>query len=110
MISRKERTMEEYVKVGAAIRLLKEVYPRAVVELSKILPAKDMRKFDSFQNALMITSSLAEEQLYRDYPGLGHEGIHVFYGNLSEKERDELDKKVRAEVKNQLAKILKEKN
>lgn len=105
MVSKKERTMENYVKAGAAIRLLKEVYVNAVVEVSKILPVKNLRKFESFDTTLNTVSSLAEEQLYRDYPDLGKEGLHVFYGCMNTGRVDELDKKVVTEAKNEIEKM-----
>lgn len=108
MYGKKKRTMEKYIKAGAAIRLLKEVYTHAFCEVSAILPLKDLRKFDSFDTTLNTVSSLAEEQLYRDYPDLGSEGIDVFYGCMNTGRIDELDKKVVTEAKSIIEKMFTE--
>lgn len=102
MLNKKDRTMEKYVKAGASIRLLNDVYCNALVEVSKILPAKDMRLLEAFQTKLWIATSRCEEQMYSDYPDLGHEGTAVFYGDLGFKRHTKIDDQVLAEAKEQV--------
>ena len=86
--------MEVYVEAGAYARLLSDIGPRAVVAMSKVLPAKEadrimklLYRFDEFR-------SKAEDQMFRDYPQIGDEGIDVFYGPLTREPVNELDGEV----------------
>ena len=66
MYNKNERTMEAYVEAGAYARLLSDIG----------------------------TKSKADDQLFRDYPALGHEGTDVFYGTLGQEPRNQLDEEI----------------
>lgn len=99
MLNKNERTMEAYVEAGACARLLTEAGTKAAVSLSKILPAKDSDRIVALLARIEEVISRADDQLFRDYPGLGHEGTCVFYGPLSEEPESELDEEVLRKAK-----------
>jgi len=94
MLNKNERTMDTYMEAGAYARLLSVIGTKAVVEMSKVLPAKDSDKFVVLLNRIDEIISKADDQLFKDFPGIGNEGADVFYGTLSAQPRNELDEKV----------------
>ena len=94
MLNKNERTMDTYMEAGAYARLLSVIGTKAVVEMSKVLPAKDSDKFVVLLNRIDEIISKADDQLFKDFPGIGNEGTDVFYGTLSAQPRNELDEKV----------------
>ena len=94
MYNKNERTMEAYVEAGAYARLLSDIGTKAVVAMSKILPAKETDRLVGLLNRFDEIKCKADDQLFRDFPGLGHEGTAVFYGNLSQEPDCELDEEV----------------
>lgn len=94
MVNKNERTMEMYVEAGAYVRLLSDIGSKAVVAMSKVLPAKDADRLVVLLNRIDEVKSKADDQLFRDYPKLGNEGTDVFYGTLGEAPRNELDAEV----------------
>ena len=94
MLNKNERTMEAYVEAGAYARLLSDIGAKAVVSISKILPAKDADRLVVLLNKIEEIICKADDQLFRDFPGIGNKGADVFYGTLSAQPRNELDEKV----------------
>ena len=94
MLNKNERTLEQYLEAGAYARLLSDIGAKAAVTLSKVLPAKDSDKLVRLLNKIDEVISRADDQLFRDFPQLGHEGTAVFYGTLSQKPDCELDKQM----------------
>lgn len=84
MYNKNERTMEVYVEAGAYARLLSDIGTKAAVAMSQILPAKETDRLVSLLHRFDEVKSKADNQLFRDFPDLGHEGTAVFYGTLSE--------------------------
>ena len=94
MLKKNERTMDTYMEAGAYARLLSVIGTKAVVEMSKVLPAKDSDKFVVLLNRIDEIISKADDQLFKDFPGIGNEGTDVFYGTLNAEPRNGLDRKV----------------
>ena len=94
MYNKNERTMEAYVEAGAYARLLSDIGTKAAVAMSKILPAKETDKLVVLLNRFDEIKCKADDQLFSDFPGLGHEGTAVFYGTLSQEPDCKLDEEV----------------
>lgn len=94
MLNKNERTMEVYVEAGAHARLLSDIGTKAAVAMSKVLPAKEADKLVALLNRIDEVKSKADDQLFRDFPDLGHEGTAVFYGSLSQEPDCKLDEEV----------------
>ena len=94
MYNKNDRTMEVYVEAGAYARLLSDVGTKAAVAMSRILPAKEADKLVCLLNKIDEVKCKADDQLFKDFPQLGHEGTDVFYGTLSQEPRNELDEEV----------------
>ena len=93
-LNKKERTMELYVEAGAYARLLSDVGAEAAVAMSKILPAKDADRLVYLLNKIDEIKCKVDDQLFSDFPQIGHDGTSVFYGTLSQETQGELDEKV----------------
>ena len=94
MLNKNERTMDTYMEAGAYARLLSVIGTKAVVEMSKVLPAKDADRLVVLLNKIEEIICKADDQLFRDFPGIGNEGTDVFYGTLNAEPRNGLDRKV----------------
>ena len=94
MYNKNERTIEAYVEAGAYARLLSDIGTKAAVAMSKILPAKETDKLVVLLNRFDEIKCKADDQLFSDFPGLGHEGTAVFYGTLSQEPDCTLDEEV----------------
>ena len=94
MKKKSERTMEVYKEAGAYARLLSDISAKAVVSMSKVLPAKDVDRFVVLLRKINEYTSKADAQLFTDFPGIGDEGKDVFYGALDSEPRNGLDKEV----------------
>ena len=101
MLNKNERTMEVYVEAGAYARLLSDIGAKAAVAMSKVLPAKDVDRLVILLNRIDEIKCKADDQLFRDFPQIGHEGTDVFYGTLSQAPENELDRTVISAAKQQ---------
>ena len=82
MIERSRRTLEMYKNIGAKARLLKWILRNLEVHSSNILYAKDNDRFAKARHTIDCLISQMEDQMFKDYPELGHDYINVFYGDL----------------------------
>ena len=94
MYNKNERTMEVYVEAGAYARLLSDIGTKAAVAMPKVLPAKETDRLVNLLNRFDEIKCKADDQMFRDFPDLGHEGTAVFYGTLSEEPESELEENV----------------
>lgn len=99
MLNSKDRTMDEYIKAGAAMRLLKSVGSKALTDVSGILSAKDQDMFINCLNKLDLICCRAEDNMLKDYPGMGCEFSDVFYGEVNDTPRTDMDRKVISKAK-----------
>ena len=92
MVNKKARSLELYMKVGALMRLKKEIENLIVIEGSKILPADESHRFiKQFNTVDAHLCDVMEEQMFSDYPELSNEYLNVFYNGIEcTKEFDEL--------------------
>jgi len=94
MLQKKDRTMDKYKKVGAEMRLFKELGGRMVVDASEVLSAQDTDTLLRILNRFDIVCSRAEDNMFRDYPELGGEYTDVFYGDVSDTPRNAVDAEI----------------
>ena len=94
MLRRTERTVEKYMKAGAMMRLYKNLGTRLYVEISGVLSAAEQDKMRRALNKIDEVCSKAEDNMFRDHPGLSAQYIDVFYGNVGDDPRNEVDRKV----------------
>ena len=100
IMKKKERTLEEYKRVGAQVRLCKVVVARTVLALSRVLTAEEYVKVRRIIALLDEAASKADDRMFHDHPELGSEYTKVFYGVLCGPAITVLDKEIR-----QLAKV-----
>ena len=91
MLAKKNRTIDEYKKAGAEMRLFKNLGTKLAVDISKVLSAQDTDKLLRALNRIDEVCSRAEDNMFSDFPELGNEYIDVFYGNVSDEPRNHLD-------------------
>lgn len=94
MLSKKERTIDEYKQAGAEMRLFKELSAKFMVDLSKVLSAPDTDKLYRALRRIDEVCSRAEDNMFHDYPKLGNEYLSVFYGSTSNEPRNAVDEEV----------------
>lgn len=95
MLRKDERTVALYKEVGAEMRLFKDIGSKLAVDISKILPAAEADKFLWGVEKLTVNqASHAEDRMYSDHPELSTAHNDVFYGNLSDVPRNDVDREV----------------
>ena len=94
MIGRKKRTLDLYKQIGAEARILKQILPQFLVDISKVLCANDNNRAWKYEQVMSSVISNAEDQMFRDYPSLGHDYINVFYGGLRQEPINEVDSEI----------------
>lgn len=94
MINKQERTVETYKQAGAAMRLTKSLINQLVVDISPVLLAKDQDRLLKAMNMIDEVSSHAEDNMFKDHPQLNNHYIDVFYGDVADEPRNEVDKKI----------------
>lgn len=94
MVSKKERTMERYMKAGAHMRLFKNLGAKMITDISLVLSAADQDKLMRAMDKVNEVCSRAEDNMFHDYPQLSNEYIDVFYGNVEDEPRNDVDRKV----------------
>ena len=60
MYNKKDRTLELYMKTGAEMRLLKSLYTRTAVDVSKLLPVKEYHRLVSALDTINSVCSRVE--------------------------------------------------
>ena len=94
MQSRKDRTVERYMRAGAALRLFKTVYGEVITTLSEVMPKKDLEKIVRAMDKVNQVCSDTEDRMFLEHPDLSNEYIDVFYGDVRNDTRNEVDWKV----------------
>jgi len=76
------RTIDDYKKAGAWMRLLKGVLSETWIACSRVMKAKDYDKFRTIENKINSLCSKAEENMFNDYPTLNNDWLNCFYGDV----------------------------
>ena len=94
MLQKNLRTIEEYKRAGAEMRLFKTLGSKLAVDISGVLSAQDSDKLLRALNRIDEVCSHAEDNMFRDYPELGNEYTDVFYGSVGSSPRNSLDEEI----------------
>lgn len=77
----KNRTLDDYKRAGAWMRLLKAVLGKTYIECSKVMRVGEYEsRFDSVIRKVDNVCSRAEDNMFDDFPKLSDQHIDVFYG------------------------------
>ena len=94
MLKKDERTIDTYMKAGAEMRLFKTLGTKLYVDISRVISASDRKKLARALGTVDEICSRAEDNMFRDHPGLSAEYIDVFYGCTGNEPRNSVDRKV----------------
>lgn len=76
------------------MRLLKSLSARLITDTGSILLKTEQDKLMRAMDKVHQLCSVAEENMFKDYPDLSNHYIDVFYGDVSDEPRNEVDKKI----------------
>lgn len=76
------------------MRLLKSLSARLITDTGSILLKTQQDKLMRAMDKVSQLCSVAEENMFKDYPDLSKDYIDVFYGDVSDEPRNEVDKKI----------------
>ena len=110
MIERKKRTLDLYKQIGAEARIVKQILTLFFVDVSSVLYAKDNDRAQKCDQVINSVISNAEDQMFRDYPRLGHDYINVFYGGLKQEPINEVDREIMTIAETYLVNLVAEIN
>ena len=92
MLVKSNRTIDEYKRAGAAIRLLRSVAGKALVDVSGVISSRDQDVLERAINMIEDICSHAEDKMFADFPRLPNDFIDVFYGEVDDEPRNEVDR------------------
>ena len=110
MLNKKERTLELYLKAGAEMRLLKTLGGKAAVDVSGVISAADADKLMKALRMIEDVSFAAENNMFRDHPGIASIYTDVFFGSVNDKPRNDVDRTVIEMARSAADELLKRKN
>lgn len=76
------------------MRLLKSLSARLITDTGSILLKTQQDKLMRAMDKVSQLCSVAEENMFKDHPQLNNHYIDVFYGDVSDEPRNEVDKKI----------------
>ncbi len=91
MLTKKERTIDKYMKAGAEMRLIKTLASRAFVDVDCLIKVSDQNKLRRVMIIIDEICSTAEDNMFRDHPQLSDEYINVFYGATNNRPINSVD-------------------
>ena len=94
MFNKKERTVDQYMKVGAEARLLKTLSSKFYVDLASVLPKRDLHRLNRVFDIMTEVCSRADDRLFADHPELDNAYTKVFYGATNAEPRDDLAQRI----------------
>ena len=94
MCSQKDRSIEQYMLVGAEMRLFKDIRTQLCVDASRILNVPEMDKLLRAMKKVDTICSYLEERMFQDHPELNIDYTDVFYGSLQLGPRTTVDDEV----------------
>jgi hypothetical protein len=87
------RTLDDYKRAGAWMRLLKAVLAKTYIECSKVMRVGEYEgRFESVIRKVDNVCSRAEDNMFRDFPEISNQHVAVFYGTPDGKYRSDVDK------------------
>ncbi len=94
MLIKKERTLARYMRAGALMRLYKTLGAKMLVCAGGVLSKSDSKKIMNVMEKIDAVCSNAEENMFRDHPGLPRDYIDVFYGSTAIEARNDVEREV----------------
>ena len=110
MLNKQQRTMEEYMKAGAGMRLVKTLGVKVVTEVSKVVSSADADKLMRAMRKIDEVCSNAEDNMFRDHPELSNQYLDVFYGSIDGEPRNDVDNSVINMAKESANELFERKN
>ena len=95
MCNQKDRSIEQYMLVGAEMRLFKEIGTKLCVDAGRILNVPEVEKLLRAMKKVGVICSYTEDRMHQDHPEIDSDYVDVFYGNLHDEPRTAVDAKVR---------------
>ena len=92
MLVKSNRTIDEYKRAGAAMRLFRSVAGKALVDVSGVISSRDQDVLERAINIIEDICSHAEDKMFADFPRLPNDFIDVFYGEVDDDPRNEVDR------------------
>ena len=93
---KKDRTIEQYKRVGARARLCKAAAGKAAIALGSILPSGEYVKVRRLLDLIDEICCMADGRLFHDHPeAAGKDYTRVFYGPLGGDTSSPTDEEVR---------------
>ena len=92
MMAKKNRTIEVYRRAGAGMRLLKTVVGQVLMDISGVISSVDQDRFSRAIGLIQQVGSHAEDNMFHDFPELPNDFIDVFYGEVDDEPRNEVDR------------------
>ena len=92
MLTKSNRTIDEYKLAGATMRLLRSVAGKALVDVSGVISSRDQDVLERAINRFEEVCSHAENNMFSDFPRLSNDHINVFYGEVDDEPRSEVDR------------------
>lgn len=87
------RTLEDFKRAGAYMRLLKMVFAKTLIEVSKVTRVNEYEsKLNAAEKRIESVCSKAEDNMFYAYPKLSDEYLDVFYGCTNMTPRSEVDR------------------
>lgn len=81
MLGKSQRTLDAYLKAGAAFRIFNAVGLQMIEDLGVVLSTKDQDMIVSWFNKICCKAITVEENMFRDHPDLSESYRSVFdYG------------------------------
>lgn len=89
---KRTRTIEDYKRAGAWMRLLKTVLAEAHVSCGDVMSKNDCVMFDTVTKKVNLICSRAEDNMFKDLPGISNDALDIFYGSADCSTRTDTDR------------------
>ena len=90
----KEESLELHMQAGALLRLAKETLSAAYVNMSKFESEAQLARLKCCTDYLDSVCCIADEGMFTDHPEIGEAYKDVYYGNLHDEPRTDVDAEV----------------
>ena len=96
---KEERTLELHMQAGAELRVAKEALGAAYITMSKYMDAKQLDRFKRGMDYIDSVGCVADEVMFTEHPEISDAYTDVYYGNLHDEPRTDVDAEVIARAR-----------
>ena len=82
MLSQREKTPDVYIRIGALMRLCKELFAKLIVASNKVLTVSDSSQLNKARDILISMSNKLENDMYENNIDLTEDYKNVFWGSI----------------------------